>query len=275
MSNDDDQLKSAVSATAIVCEIIKTAGQTPEAKEAAKNVGTTAVTITKTINNILLPIAALNFAFDKARIYFSENFNKDLSEKACNIPPENLVEPKASIAGPVLQGLAFTHEEVDLKNMYLNLLKTSMDNRTAEKAHPAFVEVIKQLTSEEAILLKDFFVNVLVSEAIVEIKLKGKIGSRTLCTHVMNSHDENTNLPVEAPDLPAKIDNWIRLGLVNVDYTAWLTQPKRYEWADTRPEVIKHKSLETADSKIQIRKGIIKRTAFGTEFAKAAGLSDK
>jgi len=59
-------------------------------------------------------------------------------EKAAGIPPEHVVEPKASIAGPALQALAFSHEEPDLREMYLNLLRASMDARTAKVAHPAF-----------------------------------------------------------------------------------------------------------------------------------------
>jgi hypothetical protein len=56
----------------------------------------------KAINNALLPLAAINFAFDKARAYFAEKFRQDLSEKAAAIPPEQIVEPRASIAGPAL-----------------------------------------------------------------------------------------------------------------------------------------------------------------------------
>ena len=142
---EDDSMKPAKEGVSIVAEIIKAAGDDPKVKEAASNLGKTAITLTKTINNALLPIAAVNFAFDKARVYFSEKFQKDLSEKAECIPPEHLVEPKASVAGPTLQGLAFTHEEPNLKEMFLNLLATSMDGRRADLAHPAFVEIIKQL----------------------------------------------------------------------------------------------------------------------------------
>ncbi len=39
--------------------------------------------------------------------------------------------------------------------MFLNLLEASMDDRKANVAHPAFVEIIKQLNSEEAGLVRD------------------------------------------------------------------------------------------------------------------------
>ncbi len=114
----------------------------------------TATTLTKAINVALLQIAALNYGYEKAKAYFTEKFESEMNEKASTIPPDQVVEPKASVAGPALQGLAFSHEEPDLKEMYLNLLKSAMDGRMAEQAHPAFVETIRQLTADEARLLK-------------------------------------------------------------------------------------------------------------------------
>src|SRR6516225_4176424 len=151
---DEGPIVSAKSAVELVGEVIKAAGDSPHVKEAANNLGQTAVTLTKTINNVLVPLAAINFAFDKARAYFQGRFQQEIAEKACAIPPEHIVEPKASIAGPTLQGLAFTHEEPNLKELFLNLLATSMDGRVASEAHPAFVEIIKQLDSEDARLVQ-------------------------------------------------------------------------------------------------------------------------
>lgn len=151
---DDDPMKIAKESISLIAEVIKAAGDNPQVKEAAGNLGQTAVTLTKTINNVLLPLAAINFAFDKARAYFSGKFQEEIAAKAEAIPAEHIVEPKASIAGPTLQGLAFTHEEPNLKEMYLNLLATAMDGRAASLAHPAFVEIIKQLDSEDARLVR-------------------------------------------------------------------------------------------------------------------------
>ena len=152
--NPDDSIKTARDGVALVGEILKAAGDNPNVKEAGQNLGQTALTVTKLINNALLPIAAVNFAFDKAKVYFAEKFPQDIAAKTAAIPPEQVVEPKASIAGPALQGLAFTHEEPNLKEMYLSLLATAMDGRVAADAHPAFVEVIRQLSSEEAQLMR-------------------------------------------------------------------------------------------------------------------------
>ncbi|HEV8398139.1 MAG TPA: DUF4393 domain-containing protein [Vicinamibacterales bacterium] len=149
-----DPIKAAQGTISVVGEVIKLAGESPEVRAAGGELGKTALTITKAINNALLPLAAVNVAFDKARNYFSERFEKELTTKVAEIPADDLIEPKASVAGPALQGLAFSHEEPDLKNLYLNLLATAMDARVAAGVHPTFVEIIRQLTAEEASLLR-------------------------------------------------------------------------------------------------------------------------
>ena len=273
MSNDDP-IKAAKDSVSLVVEVLKAAGDNPQVKEAADNLGQTAVTLTKTINNVLVPLAAINFAFDKARTYFSGRFQQDISEKTQAIPPEHVVEPKASIAGPTLQGLAFTHEEPDLKEMYLNLLATSMDARSVSSAHPAFVEIIKQLDSEDAKLIR----NVLKTEAsipIIEIqqKLTEDNSYNKLAKHVIDLIEPRTGISIENPQLASMIDNWIRLGLVEVTYESYLANESRYSWAEKRPEFLRLSQLPQPNgARVEYKKGVMNRTELGKRFAHAIGL---
>lgn len=268
---DENILDSAKTTASVVSEIIKVAGDSEEAKVAAKNIGKTAVTVTKTINNILLPLAAVNFAFDKARDYFNNKFNEELQEKTQSIPSENIVNPKGSIAGPTLQGLAFAHEEQYIKEMYLNLLKTAMDNRVSTNAHPAFVEIIKQLTSEEAILLN----NILLSfgpTALVQIKSTKKDvgGFNILIKHLMNLVDIKTGEPISDKKVPAMVDNWIRLGLVEVTYQNFLNDARRYDWVTSRPEYIHYDSTINKEIySLSFDRGLIAPTDLGLLFKAA------
>jgi len=269
-----DPLKTAQAGISILTEIMKTAGENPQVREAGVNLGQAALTITKTINNALLPLAAINFAFDKARKYFSEKFKDDLLQKTQPIPLDQIVEPKASVAGPALQGLAFSYEEPNLKEMYLSLLATAMDRRVASSAHPAFVEIIRQLEGQEAGLLRAILCTSF-SLPIVQVRLTntGQPGWRDLGTHLMDMVDESSMEPVEEPNQPAMVDNWIRLGLVEVSYDKHLTDKQVYEWVEKRPEYKKLKVEHASDTtKVTYQRGIIRRSAFGLKFAAAAGL---
>lgn len=271
----DDSISTARGGVALMGEILKAAGDNPNVKQSAQNLGQTALTITKTINNALLPLAAVNFAFDKARIYFLEKFQQDIAAKTTAIPLEQIVEPKASIAGPALQGLAFTHEEPNLKEMYLNLLATAMDRRVAAAAHPAFVEIIRQLSSADADLMKGAL-QATSPIPIVEVRLGSpdQLGFSTIAKHLLNLTNNVTKVAIEDPELVVLVDNWIRLGLVTVDYDTKLTDINAYGWVQERPEVLRFRQThETESQKLQFSNGILIRTAFGAQFARAICLA--
>lgn len=246
-------------------------------KEAAKNLGQTAVTITKTINTALLPLAAVNFAFDKAREYFSGEFQKDLLDRTKDIPLEHIADPKASVAGPALQGIAFANDEPDLKAMYLSLIATSMDKRTSQAAHPAFVEIIKQLSGSEAKLLAGLL-QIPGSVPIAQIRAStvGQTGWRVRANHVMNLANLQTKEPVVEPSLAALVDNWVRLGLVEVRYDQFLQGPDAYSWVEGRPEFQSLKASEESEQvKISFERGRAGRTDFGKLFAEAVGMVER
>jgi hypothetical protein len=226
-------LQDAKDGLAVAGELIKLAGEDPKAREAAAHIGEAAVTLAKTINNALLPLAAANFAIEKARKYFADKFGDDLSAKAATIPADQIVEPKASIAVPALQSLAFCFEEADLKEMYLNLLATSMDKRVTSNAHPAFVEVIRQLSAEEAALLKSVLAGQADSISIVRaiLKTEGVQGFTVLQNHILRTADSDSGDLVSIPGLPAIVENWQRLGLIVVNYGERLASDTAYDWA--------------------------------------------
>lgn len=90
----------------VAVTLIKAAGDNPDVKEAGKELGQAALIVAKTIKNAVLPLAAVNYAIDKARNYFTDGaFVRDLAERLVEIPAEEIIAPKASIAGPALQGL--------------------------------------------------------------------------------------------------------------------------------------------------------------------------
>ena len=270
----DDPIKAAQSGVALLGEVIKAAGDSPNVKAAGNELGKAALTLTKTINNALLPLAAVNFAFEKARQYFSKRFAQDLEEKASTIPADLIVEPKASIAGPALQGLAFSHGEPNLKEMYLSLLASAMDGRSSEKVHPAFVEIIRQLNSEEARLLRGILRSrsgIPIAETRLQLKNQG---FRVLHRNLLNLRQESSGEPAEDPQLSAMVDNWVRLGLVTVDFTKQVADEKAYDWVESRPEFKRQQSKETEEQKVAFSPGVIECTSLGQQFASVVGLLD-
>lgn len=270
-----DPIQAAQAAAAVVGEVMKAAGDNPNTRAAGNELGKTALTVTKAINNALLPLAAVNYAFDKAREYFDKRFSDDLAQKAQHIPPDQLVEPKASIAGPTLQALAFAHEEPELRDLYLALLTSAMDARSAHATHPAFAEVIRQLTAEEAGLLRHVLAAESLATAEIRLTMAGGAGWITLLTHLLDLRTQPANEPVEHHRATAMVDNWIRLGLIHVSYDKYLQREgtDAYSWIEERPEFKRFRGEhETEQQKVTFQRGILARTSFGAEFATAVGI---
>jgi Abortive infection alpha len=119
---------------------------------AAQEMGKALQTVAKTVHIALAPVSALVWGYDQIKEFVATK----VSERLKNVPPENIISPKPNVAGPALEALRYTGHEERLSDMYANLLAASMDKSTAQGAHPAFVEIIRQLTPDEAKLVSLF-----------------------------------------------------------------------------------------------------------------------
>jgi hypothetical protein len=78
---------------------------------------------------------------------------------------------------------------------------------------------------------------------------------------------------LENPSLPAYVDNWIRLGLFDVDYSKQIAAEKTYDWVEQRPEVLRLRDrYDDEKHKIVAANGVMARTSFGKGFASAVGI---
>ena len=244
---------------------------TPEAEEAGRKIAKSICTVATVVDNCLSPIAAMNSGFAKAREYFAGQFKQDVEEKTKDIPSENLQEPKPSKVAPILQQLAFCHEEEKLKEMYLELLSRTMDTREESNVHPSFAHILSQLTPDEAKYLGGIF-KMKSDIPIVQITEKLPDDKRAYIPryfHLIDVVRVKSGEPVRVPGMPAMIVNWQRLGLVTVDYSAELSAKGSYDWVERRPEYLEIK--EDSREELTIGNGILKVTEFGRKFARAIG----
>lgn len=120
---------------------------------AAQNVEQALDTLTSTINILLAPFSWAVYGFDIIDSYVKEGLVKTLSK----ISPENLSNPEPNIVIPAYEALRYSLDKEDLRKMYINLIASSMLNEKKDKVHPAFVEIIKQLSTTDAKLLYNMF----------------------------------------------------------------------------------------------------------------------
>jgi len=119
-------------------------------KPAAQELGTGLVILAKAVKAALFPIEGMVWGYENIRTYVSLK----VTQRLAKTKPENIQPPPRYVAGPVLLNLRFVGKVPNLQEMYANLLAASMDKTTVQQTHPAFVSVIQQLSSDEAVILR-------------------------------------------------------------------------------------------------------------------------
>lgn len=136
---------------------------------------------------------------------------KLLSQKLESIDPNKIVQPEMHIAVPALQAISYSMDNEELRNLYANLLSKSMNVDTKNFVHPAFVEIIKQLSPLDAKVLNIICTNKV--NPLIDISLINRITGGVLKTLQSNF----TNIDIENPKLISiSIENLKRLNLIDI-----------------------------------------------------------
>lgn len=86
--------------------------------------------------------------------YAIDETKKLLEEKLENIDPQKIVEPEAYVAVPAIQAISYSMNSEELRNLYANLLAKAMNYDTKDFVHPAYVNIINQMTPLDAKVLQ-------------------------------------------------------------------------------------------------------------------------
>ncbi len=221
-------------------------------------------------NVVLYPVKKANLTFR----YKLEAFEDDLKEKIQHIPQENLQAPPTMIAGPALEALRYTYDEEELREMYENLLASSMDNRIAGEAHPSFVDAIKQMSPLDARVL---------SAVVAKTQYRcGKIKFLIKNTTQIYSKAMPDHFVVELCDLAdpfaisSSLINLERLGLVEI--TEGGLKSGGYETMRTHPFVqqrIKIFEQFGKEFEVKVSEHAVVLNNYGTQFAKICMAKEK
>jgi len=76
------------------------------------------------------------------------------SQQLLCLPPERVSVERPRVAAKVIEEARYAIREPEVQQMFASLLAAAMDKERANLVHPAYVEVIRQLDSDEAKILK-------------------------------------------------------------------------------------------------------------------------
>lgn len=184
--------------------------------------------------------------------------------------------PPLVIAGPTIDAAKYTADEPLLREMFANLLVTSMDRDTAANAHPAFAEIIRQLCPDEAQILKYWAETFGVGEAwpIIDVIFRNEDGSYSI--QIPNASHMGIRAGVSRPALTsAYIANLCRLGLCEIPAAVWIKGDDAYKalWEeDASIQEFKAKHAK-AGVKVEFNRKAIHFTPYGRQLVNAAVVS--
>ncbi len=118
------------------------------AKPGTKQVGKALGTVFEFGNTLLLPLA---FANVRSRV-LRENLER-YRVKMQYTPEEDVCEVTAELGVPIEEKLSYVTNE-QLREMYIVLLAKASHFQTVNVAHPSFVNIINNISPDEAILMK-------------------------------------------------------------------------------------------------------------------------
>ncbi len=198
--------------------------------------------------------------------YAIKETEKLLEKKLENIPAEKIVEPEPYVAIPAIQQLSYSLDSEELREMYANLLASSMNKDTQSNVHPAFVDIIKQLCPDEAKLLKYLSDN--PNQPLIDIRLRnmkerGYFVKLHNFTNIADDICENPN------EIFSYLDNLERLKFIKILDGVYLTDTTVYKPLEEHPKILDLMNSEVEEPfKPEISRHKFELTAFAENFIK-------
>ena len=201
------------------------------------------------------------------REYNVAETQKLLEEKLKNVSPNLIEPPDAHIAVPALQYISYCMDNDELRNMYANLLANSMNKIVKNGVHPSFVEIIKQMSPDEAKIMRYFSIEEVVPT--ISVRIENDKGEGKDIKKDFSNVGEIVSC--EKPfDTKKYFDNLVRLGLLErAPFYSYLVDKDAYEQLKTHnyllPYIESVKSLDP-EKKITFRESYVTITDFGKAF---------
>lgn len=238
-------------------------------------IGGTTTQIGQQINHYgLTPEQASQMAITMFMGYFPQlrqealkEVNDIVNRELQKIPQSDIQAPSPKIAVPLLQNASIT-EEPNLREMYGKLLAGDMNKKLKPLVHPAYIEIINQMSSSDAKLFQ-YIMKAKRKIPVVEISffLNGK-NLPMLFPHYFCTYFDN----FDPWKISVSIENLSRLNLIklvngtisNYNYEDIEFSPFVREWI--KQNVLPKKHSKERISK-QLVKYIIELNDFGRRFA--------
>lgn len=235
------------------------------AKPGVKQAGRALETVVGLGNTVLWPIAWAN---ERSRIALEKNLEKYRIEME-KVPNEKVIGIAPEIGVPVAEKLSYVMDE-RLSNLYVKLLATASSQETLENAHPSFVNVINNLSPDEAHLL-EYFVSTSAMPFVIAKAVRSESGAHSRISGPIVPAEALAGLTFPL-NVDAYLSNLAGLGLLEIRDDQWLSDESVYTPLKDRHTAELTKIVAQpmyAGRKLDFSKGAVTCTSFGHKFIAA------
>lgn len=152
---------------------------------------------------------------------------RKLARKLEFTPAERISSPDIAIVGPVLESLRYSRHQKLVCELYLNLLATALDSDTRKTAHPGFVDIIRNMTSDEAKIIAHMLEVKIIPIIDINKVRPGNLGDVKINTLVstvgVDANCEHEELA------ESYLNNLERIGLIEIPKDTYITDPGVYD----------------------------------------------
>lgn len=233
-------------------------------KPGVTQVGKALSTVVGLGNTILWPVQLLN---ERGRLSLEANLER-YREKLSKIPEEKISPVVPEIGVPIAEKLSYVSDP-DLREMYTTLLAKASIHESQASVHPSFVNVLNNLTPDEAQLLKQFQKQGGTTPFVAaRLRQPEKEGFY----QIVDTHfrlEEDTTLAFPA-NLPAYVSNLEGLGLIRARTDVRALPDTLYDpLLEDMQEHFKQITQPPANMTLDCAKGKVEVTRFGWLFLAA------
>ena len=198
------------------------------AKPGVTQVGQALSTILGLGNTLLWPIQILN---ERAKLALSDNLDKYRIELA-NVSADDITAVSPELGVPISERLAYVTDD-QLSQLYVNLLAKASTVQTAHLAHPSFVNIINNLSPDEALLLKELHTAPAVPFVSAAAFKKDGSEEYLILAEILTGLEDV--VPISFPEnIVAYFSNFEGLGLVSIRRETHIANASLYQGLEDR-----------------------------------------
>jgi|GEM_PF-1680495 len=177
-----------------------------------------------------------------------------------NIAPEDLTEPRLDITVPAIEAMRYS----PLKREMATLIASTMDITCAHNAHPAFIEILKQVTSDEINLIAAFPApGQVVPMASINYVDRGDQ------VHLSTRHivpNRFASVCDETKGIASYIDNLLRLNLISSPHYLSIRDDRYYREILSQAFIADFEGRIPLHLKARVDRSVLSLTDFGATF---------